>query len=206
MKSSLSQVVRDKYRESMSMGRLSTFSLPKTADMSQRTSMASSSHKGMDFWMEPSFSSVTGKNLTYSNEDFRPAEEMSMQLREDEKAQEMEYAAIPVKRVQETSTWENTTTFRPPEMSFGQYCQEKMENNDIREIYAKASPRKRSNRTALVEMTSNESRLDSMSSISDVIEKLISKLNDFALKFICKYFIYRKTNITSATSVINILQ
>lgn len=176
MKSSCSQAVRDKYRESMSMGRLS--SLPKTADMSMRTSVASSNQQ-MDFWDEgaqPSFSSITGKNLTFSSESFRPAEEMSRQLKEDERAQEMEYATIPVKRLEETSTWSNVTSTRPPEMSFGQYCQEKVMLSDIREIYGNASPRKRSNRVALVELSSNESGMEN-SSISDPekLRKLLSK-------------------------------
>lgn len=175
MKSSCSQAVRNKYRESMSMGRLS--SLPKTADMSLRTSIASS-HRQMDFWDEaqPSFSSATGKNLTFSNESFRPAEEMSQQLKEDERAQEMEYATIPAKSLKENSTWDNMTNMRPPEMSFGQYCQEKVKVNDIREIYGSASPRKRSNRVALVELSSNESGMEvSPISNTDKIEKLISK-------------------------------
>lgn len=195
MKSSASQAVRNKYRESMSMGRLS--SLPKTADMSRRTSTASS-QRNMDFWdaAQPSFSSVAGNNLTFSNESFTPAEEMSQKLKEDEKAQEMEYAIIPGTRHQETSSnWENTLT-RQPEMSFGQYCQEKVQAIDVREMYGNASPRKRTNRVALVELSSNESGME-VSSISDPekLQKFLSK--SFYLLFSTPFNLFLHSKKTS---------
>jgi hypothetical protein len=118
-----------------------------------------------DVWdgagVQQSFSSFTGKNLTYSNEDFRPAEEMAQQLENDEKDQEMEYAAIPGQRARETLNWEeNVGRGRMPEMSFGEYCTQKIQKNDIREVYSNASPKKRSNRVALVELSTNESAME----------------------------------------------
>lgn len=165
MRTSCSQAVRNKYRESMSMGRLS-----KTTDISQRNSMASSSHK-MDIWdggAQQSFSSFIGKNLTYSNEDFRPAEEMAQQLEKDEREQQMQYATIPVERARETSNWEDSMARgRLPEMSFGQVFNEKYENDNIRDIYGKESPKKKLGRVALVELTSNECAMEEDPSIPD---------------------------------------
>lgn len=174
MKTSNSQAVRSKYRESMSMGRLS--SLPKTADVSLRTSI--SSQKQMDFWdaAQPSFSSFVGKNLTFSNEDFKPAEEMAQQLEKDEQDQEMEYAAIPGQYGRETSNWEDSVVRgRMPEMSFGQYCVEKIKSDDIRDLYGNESPKKRSNRVALVELSENNESATEHPSISDSkkLEKFI---------------------------------
>lgn len=189
MKNSVSEAVRNKYRESLAVGRLSQY--PRISEASSRASInskatennrtTSTSHRN-DFWDEaqPSFSSFTGKNLTYSNEEFIPAENMTEQLNEDEKMQEMEYAVIPkvTKVPDQTLNWESSTVARQPEMSFGQYCMEKVKQNDIRDIYNAASPPKRQDRIPLVEVTCNESAL-SMDNLMDskTVEKLISNLN-----------------------------
>lgn len=191
MKTSSSEAVRSKYRESLAVGRLSNF--PKTSDTSYRSSISAKNNQNVrttftkdpsedqrkDFWDDanPSFSSFTGKNLTYSNEEFTPAENMGARLDEDEKMQEMEYAAMPqVGKVQEeTLNWENIQS-RQPEMSFGQYCLEKVKQNNIREIYNAASPPKRQDRIPLVELTGNESAVVGDLFDSKNVEKIISKL------------------------------
>jgi len=190
MKSSSSEAVRNKYRESLAVGRISN--LPKTTDSSFRSSVSTnevvrttSTAGQKDFWDEanPSFSSFIGKNLTYSNEEFTPAEHMALQLEEDEKMQEMEYAAIPrVNKVQEeTLNWENNLS-RQPEMSFGQYCMDKIKQGNIREVYSNASPPKRQDRIPLVELSGNDTGLminnlkkDGQYDMKNV-EDLISKL------------------------------
>jgi hypothetical protein len=167
MRSSSSEAVRNKYRESLANGRISNF--PKTTESSFRSSITNnenyrttSTAGKKDFWDEaqPSFSSFTGKNLTYSNEEFTPAEHMALQLDEDEKMQEMEYAVIPRvnKAQEETINWENNVS-RQPEMSFGQYCMDKIRQNNIREIYSNASPPKRQDRIPLVELSANDTGL-----------------------------------------------
>ena len=193
MKSSSSEAVRNKYRESLAVGRMSNF--PKTNDSSFRSSISNknseivrttSTISRKDFWDDanPSFSSFTGKNLTYSNEEFTPAENMAFQLEEDEKMQEMEYAVIPrVNTVpEETVNWENNVS-RQPEMSFGQYCMDKMKQSNIREVYSNASPPKRQDRIPLVELSTNDSSIMINELKKDgkfdqnYIEKLISKLH-----------------------------
>lgn len=185
MQTSLSAAVRNKYRESMSTGRLSA--VPSKSNQS--------SGNQRDFWdyeddINPSFSSLTGKNITYSNEDFRPAEEMVDQLDEDEKMQEMEYADIPVIKVNEMSNWEENqavSSSRGTEMSFGQYCAKNIRADNIRDVYGNKSPPRRQNRVALVELSTNESLKDT-SSTKDVkpnyhdtkkLEKFISKCFPF---------------------------
>lgn len=169
MKSSSSEAVRNKYRESLAVGRMSNVSKPN--ESSFRSSISSKNNEigrttstidQKDFWDDgnPSFSSFTGKNLTYSNEEFIPAENMAFQLEEDEKMQEMEYAVIPrVNKVQEeTVNWENNIS-RQPEMSFGQYCMNKIQQSNIREVYTNASPPKRQDRIPLVELSANDSSI-----------------------------------------------
>ncbi|XP_070492689.1 uncharacterized protein [Chironomus tepperi] len=169
MKSSSSEAVRNKYRESLAVGRISNF--PKTNESSFRSSISSKNNEIVrttstasrkDFWDDanPSFSSFTGKNITYSNEEFTPAEHMAFQLEEDEKMQEMEYAVIPrVNKIQEeTINWENNVS-RQPEMSFGQYCMDKMKQSNIREVYSNISPPKRQDRIPLVELSANDSSI-----------------------------------------------
>ena len=166
MKTSSSEAVRNKYRESLAVNRLSNF--PKTTDSSFRSSISfkskeivrtTSTTSRKDFWDEvtPSCSSLIGKNLTYSNEEFTPAEDMALQLDEDEKMQEMEYAAMPrVNKVQEdTVNWENNIS-RQPEMSFGQYCMDRIKPSNIWEVYGQASPPKGQDRIPLVEISGND--------------------------------------------------
>ncbi|CAG9802725.1 unnamed protein product [Chironomus riparius] len=191
MKSSSSEAVRNKYRESLAVGRMSNF--PKTNDSSFRSSISNknseivrttSTVSRKDFWDDanPSFSSFTGKNLTYSNEEFTPAENMAFQLEEDEKMQEMEYAVIPRvnKATEETGNWENNVS-RQPEMSFGQYCMEKIKQSNIREVYSNVSPPKRQDRIPLVELSTNDSSIMMNELQKDgkfdqnYIEKLIKK-------------------------------
>jgi hypothetical protein len=178
MKSSISTAVQDRYRQSMASGRLSVMS--KNYGHHQRMDWDERSS-------QQSFSSLAGKNLTFSNEDFRPAEEMASQLDEDERMHDMEFAVIPRGKKGETftkvnvSNWEeNLTLGRQPEMSFGQYCAKNVKSHNIRDIYTSKSPPKRQNREALVDLNTNETLAEkdrSQSSLLDSInlEDLISK-------------------------------
>lgn len=180
MKSSNSEAVRNKYRESMENGRLST--LPRTADISLRSSSNVSSHQGTQAFTSKNvwgdFTSFSGKNFTYSNEDFKPAEEMAMELEEDEARNQIEYASIPrIKNSAETTQWDEITVSRQPEISFGQYCLENVKSNNIREVYNNQSPPKKQNRVPLVEVETNEKTINEIPPIidDDFLKKMLSK-------------------------------
>lgn len=176
MRSSSSSAVQDKYRESM--GRLSFH--PRNADMSLRTSMGSNAPKMSidDFWdkAQVATNSFTGKNMSMASDDFRPAEQMIDKLYKDGIDQEQEYAPVP--QVQEKtsneSNWENRSSTRQPEMSFGQYCQGFLGSNNIRDLYSNKSPSKR-NRVALVELDNSEPQVESNRFELSNLQKLISE-------------------------------
>lgn len=168
--------VKSMYRESM--GRLSVF--PRTADMSLRTSISSYNPKisGGDFWDEAmvSTNSFAGKNYSMASDDFKPAEQMAEKMQEDEISQEQEYATVPqIQKSNSTETnWEERSMMRQPEMSFGQYCNDFLGTNNIREVYGNKSPAKR-NRVALVELDTIDSPRDSNRLELSHLQRLISK-------------------------------
>lgn len=178
MRTSVSSDVRSKYRESIGMGRLSF--LPRTADMSLRTSIASSCNQKTsdDFWdaAKISTNSFNGRNMSVSSECFRPAEEMVEQLKVDEIEQEQEFATIPnIQPVTDQTTWEERAS-RQPEMSFGAYCQDFLPVK-IRDVYNNKSPAKRNNRVAMVDVTNDDDSSNEGSRIGAAhIQKLISEL------------------------------
>lgn len=178
MRTSVSADVRSKYRESIGMGRLS--SLPRTADMSLRTSFGSNNNQknSGDFWdaAKVSTNSFNGQNCSAMSDDFRPAEEMVEKLKEDEFEQEQEFATIPhVPIATDQTTWESRSS-RQPEMSFGAYCQDFLPN--IRDLYGNnRSPAKRTNRVAMVDddedsPSGNESGRLGMTHLKKLISKL----------------------------------
>lgn len=184
MRTSTSASVRSNYRESVGSNRLSF--MPRTADMSLRSSVTSSAASqrpsvAQNFWDEAKVSanSFNGKNISVASENFMPADQAEEVLKKDGEAQELEYAPIP--RVQKTSNnetnWElQQSSMRQPEMSFGQYCQAHLGNN-IRDIYDNSSPKKRA-RVPLVEMSNVESPNEPSNRLSvNHLQKLISKLN-----------------------------
>lgn len=176
MKSSLSAAVQSKYRESMSTGRLSVMSMSSAKRSDQKMDDVWENQNQCNF-------SVSQKNMTFSSEDFAPAEEMASRLAEDERMHDMEYAAIPRMQGRETytveneSNWEDSAMRRQPEMSFGKYAS-KFNASNIRDIYSKKSPPPRENREAFVELSTNEqtSDFDTSSRLDSIrLEKFISK-------------------------------
>ncbi|KAG5678885.1 hypothetical protein PVAND_008513 [Polypedilum vanderplanki] len=169
MKTSISAAVKNKYRESMASGRLSVMSNQK-----------------LDTWDEKS---LMGRNLTFSSDEFKPAEEMASKLDEDERNHEMEYAVIPQVDTQaqtkgNMSLWDENFSIagRQYEMSFGQHCANNIRFENVREIFPDKSPPKRQNRVALVELSTNNdkticdeetSRLSLLDSMN--LEQLIRK-------------------------------
>lgn len=182
MRTSVSADVRSKYRESVGMGRLSI--VPRTADMSLRTSFGSKTSSG-DFWdaAKISTNSFGTQNMSVVSDDFRPAEEMTEKLREDQRQQEQEFATMPVaQQVSNSVHWEERAS-RQPEISFGAYCQDFLPN--IRDLYNNKSPEKRKNRVAMVDLTNDDETQDSDSSHIGMthIRKLLSKLSMTSGKF-----------------------
>lgn len=176
MRSSSSTAVQNKYRESM--GRLSFF--PRTADMSMRTSMNSNAPKMSvgDYWdgVQVETNSFAGKNMSVASDDFRPAEQMMDKLYKDGIEQEQEYAPVPQvhEKNSNESNWESRNSTRQPEMSFGQYCQDFLGSNNIRDLYNNKSPSKR-NRVALVELDNSEPQVEANRFEISNLQKLISK-------------------------------
>lgn len=176
MKASPSEVVQAKYR--MSMGMTSLGSLPKTADMSSRTSVSSSTTKRSgfdDFWDDAKVStnSFTGNNISMASSDFAPAENL---LLEDQGEDENEFAPIHKSNSDETN-WQDRSSVKMPEMSFGQFFRG---SSNIRDIYGNKSPPKRRDRVALVELSNQETPADQnrlgMSRLQEIISKLILSL------------------------------
>lgn len=160
MRTSHSEVARDKYRESIGMGRLSQ--LPRTADISRRTS--SCTNPPDDFWSDAQISnnSFAGKQIDGNDEEFRAAEYMTDILAKDEIEQEMEYAAIP--RVQKSYSGETTKNWdisglglRTNEFSFGQFCKQNVKSDNPRDVFAAKSPPKKAKRGGLIDVSTNES-------------------------------------------------
>lgn len=160
------------------MGRLS--SLPRTEDMSFRSTMSTSSFPRNadrnDFWDDAKIAanSFNNQQVSMDSDEFQPAEKMMEQMADDEMEQQKEFATIP--RVKKTnsneSNWQERSS-RQPEMSFGQYCQDFGE--DIRDIYSSSSPTKK-NRVALVDMSNVDVSLESSNRIGRAhLEKLIRK-------------------------------
>lgn len=183
MRTTSSEAVRNKYRESIGMGRLSSF--PRTADMSLRSSVSSNvaRHSRIDskedLWdnVQVAPSTFSSKNCSVSSDCFKPAEDMAERMRQDEEEQEREYAPIP--RVNQTTNnetnWEERGSMRQPEMSFGQYANCFYKGNDIREIYSGKSPSKDRKRVALIEMSQMETSADSNRLNTNHLQKMISK-------------------------------
>lgn len=162
MKTSSSEAVHAKYRESMAPGRLTMTTMPRTADISMRSSMSStvSNNNGgkRDFWdANVGASSFAGPNMSMASSLFRSGVDMLDKIAHDQDEQQQEYATIPsVNRTgSNESTWQDRTT-RAPEMSFGPICQKFCGSNNIRDVYSNQSPRKK-HRVPLVEVTQVES-------------------------------------------------
>lgn len=102
MQSSSSAAVRNKYRESIGAARMS--SIPRTADMSLRSTITSSEPRHSevnDFWDKAQIStnSFTGANMSVASADFNAGDEnLSEMFRADEVEQKKEFAPIPVPR------------------------------------------------------------------------------------------------------------
>lgn len=162
MKTSSSEAVQAKYRESMAPGRSTMTTMPRTADVSMRSSMSSTaSNNGgkRDFWdADVGVSSFTGPNISMASSLFKSGVDMLDKIAQDHDEQQQEYATIPsVNRTYSNeSAWQDRTS-RAPEMSFGSVCQKFCGNNNIRDVYGNQSPRKRHNRVPLVEVTQVES-------------------------------------------------
>ncbi|CRK90389.1 CLUMA_CG004070, isoform A [Clunio marinus] len=138
MRTSASSVVRDKYRQSM--GRLSF--MPRTADMSLRTSISSNTRNtGMDFWdqAEVSMQSFDGKNVTAQDESFKPAEEMEEKMQEDDMEQQKEFA-LDMSQLQKYIKNYDTPEMKNMVLNFGKSINEL--SNDVQEE-AKANPKVR---------------------------------------------------------------
>lgn len=185
MNTTKSEAVRNKYRESLEVRRLST--LQKAPNRTYNASPQNTNENSIrttsnkrDFWDDtnPVYSSFVANNNTFSNEEFVPAEEMAGRLEEDEKLQEMEHAAIPRKNIncEDTLNWENNLS-RQPEMSFGQYCMNQIMQTNIRDIYGSTSPPKLNNeRIPLIPISENENSLTNSDFYdSRNLEKIISK-------------------------------
>lgn len=188
MRSSSSEAVRNKYRESLGMGRLSAY--PRTADMSLRSSVSSNNtprHSKVDdgkedFWGKTKFvsSGFGSKNCSVSSDNFKPAEEMAERMQQDEEVHDQEFATIPRNKANCVDTnWEENNSMRQPEMSFGQYANYYYKGNDIREIYSGKSPSKDRKRVALLEMSNMETTSDEPSRLLNTnnLQKLISKFS-----------------------------
>lgn len=123
-----------------------------------------------------SSNSFGGKNYSVASDGFAPGEQMINQLEEDEMEQQNEFATLPnvQKTLSNESNWENRNSMRQPEMSFGQYAQNYLGGNDIRNIYGNKSPAKR-NRVALVELDNTEAATPTNGSELTKMQKLISK-------------------------------
>jgi hypothetical protein len=173
MKSSMSAAVQNKYRESMAQGRLSV--AQGAASDFNDTARKEFSLLVKNNPFDGNFTRTN--NLTYSNEDFQPAEEISSFLNEDMRKNEMEYADIPhVEGITYTneSNWEdNLTLSKQREMSFGQYCNKNVNQFNIRDIYGGKSPPKRQNRVPLIDVSTNDTNIKK--SDSQNLEELIRK-------------------------------
>lgn len=176
MKTSISADVRSKYRESVGTGRLST--VPRTTEMSLRTSYGSKTNSG-DFWdaAKVSMNSFGPQNMSVESEDFQPAEKMTEKFSYDRRQQQLEFSAMPVTpHTTNGSQWERASG--QLDQSFGVYCQGFLPN--IRDLYNKKSPEKRNNRVAMVDVTNNEDESmvsDSSRFRMSQIRKVLSKLS-----------------------------
>lgn len=155
--SSRSVEARDKYRESIGS------SIPRTADMSLLSSTSTShtgrmSQNGNFCWdsfkcdMIPSDSNNFGSIM---EDEFVPAEDMAEKLMEDERKHQNEHSAMPKSQIlSQESMWDqNKSSYSTPNYSFGQTVG-KM-GNEIRKIYPQLSPKKRTNRVPMVDITVN---------------------------------------------------
>lgn len=178
MQSSTSAAVRSKYRESIGATRMS--SVPKTADMSLRSTITSSAprHSELnDFWdkAQVSSNSFNGANMSVASADFNAGNEnLSEMFGNDEIEQKKEFAPIPVPRTNSNeSNWENQSM--QPEMSFGRYAHQFVKNNNIRDLYGNKSPPKRSKGMPLVELSNIETPQPSSRLGTTQLRKIISK-------------------------------
>ena len=165
MKTSISAAVRNKYRESLSASRVSEL---RTANTSIRSSIATNLTNNTDFWdqAQVATTSFCGKNMSVSSEAFKPGENMKWDFNEC---------------TTNESAWEDGVT-KTPEMSFGKYAQKFVGSNNVRELYSKTSPVKKP-RGPLVEISSNETTMNSIHLGKTNLEKFISKfLRKLALK------------------------
>ena len=154
---SRSEVVRNKYRESLGS------SIPRTADMSLLSSTNTSnsgrmSQNGNFCWdsfkcnMESSHSNNFG---SITEDEFVSAENMAQQLMDDEKEHQNEHCAMPKDQIlTHESMWDqNKSSYTTPNYSFGQNIGDI--GNEIRKIFPQSSPKKRSNRVPMVDITVN---------------------------------------------------
>lgn len=99
-----------------------------------------------------SSNSFTGKNISAASSDFTPAEDL-------EKTNSNE------------TNWQDRSSMKSQEMSFGQVFQG---SNNIRDVFGNKSPPKRRDRVALVELSNRESPAENrlgMSRLQDFISE-----------------------------------
>lgn len=174
MRSSASEAVRNKYRESIGVARLS--SLPRTADVSMRSSTSSTS----DFWgnVKVAGNSFNGTAYSVNSEDFVSAEKYAEKINEDEIERQKEFAVFPPREKGDNIEGNWDASMRQPEMSFGQYANNFLGSNNIRDLYNNASPKKRNNRVALVEINKTETPKEPQNRLgTSHLQKLISEFN-----------------------------
>jgi len=147
-------------RESMS----SRPSMPRTADISLRSTMSSIPRPSKDFWDNSNIqqaSCFAGKNLSISSDDFQPSEQMKDKMEADMVAQDQEYAPIPTNQRSHNDTtfnWDRATPeMRQPQISFGEFYQQKAGSLTARDMCPAQSPPKRANRLALIDITQSSS-------------------------------------------------
>jgi hypothetical protein len=144
MRTSVSADVRNKYRESVGMGRLSV--MPRTTDVSTQSAKTDDS-----FWGPAKMcaSSFKEQNASFTSDEFRPAEEMSEKMRKDQYEQEQEYAPIPnVEPLSNLSSWEGRT-WNDPKMSFGVYSRPFLFN--CKEVFGKEESMSEKNRVPMID-------------------------------------------------------
>ena len=174
MRTSVSADVRNKYRESIGMGRLS--SMPRTADVSLRSTNGEPQKANESFWGPGNVyaSRFKGQNQSMQSEEFRPAEEMTEKMRTDERDQEQEYATIPNIDLAESSSWEDRTK-RQPEVSFGAYCKPFLFNSS--DVFGEKPIREqRNDRVAMVDVEMEDELMSIKNCNIEGLQKWLSKL------------------------------
>jgi hypothetical protein len=178
MRSSACREVQDKYRQSIAFipeERISEYKEMRTTMGNENDSILS----GNSSWsqMKVNQCSFQGKNISLSDESFKPAEEMVSELYKDQIQHDKEYADIPeTSQTVSNSLWEDKSRINQTEMSFGAYCRQFNNDEDIDEICEKKdTPQRFEDRVPLVDLTNNEMSLRP-SNISEYLGKKINTI------------------------------